>query len=91
MLTTDQVKTISDIRANPKKLLNELKRAKGPFYLFYRSKLKGVLIDADTYSKLEEVVEDYLDTKEAKEFESQDKKKISWKEFDEVAKELGIK
>ena len=91
MLTSHQIKTISDIRKNPKKLLNELKRGKGPFYLFYRSKLKGVLVDADTYAKLEDIVEEYLDAKEAQEFENQDKGKIEWKEFEEVAKELGIK
>ncbi len=91
MLTTDQVKTISDMRANPKKLLNELKKGKGPFYLFYRSKLKGVLVNADLYAKLEEIVEDYLDAKEAQGFESKDKSKIEWKGFEDVAKELGIK
>lgn len=91
MLTSHQVKTVSDIRKNPKKLLNELKKGKGPFYLFYRSKLKGVLLDADTYAKLEEIVENYLDAKEAQEFESRDKSKIEWKGFGEVAKDLGIK
>jgi PHD/YefM family antitoxin component YafN of YafNO toxin-antitoxin module len=91
MLTANQIRTVSDFRANPKKLLDELKRSRGPFYLFYRSKLKGVLVDVDTYSKLEEIVEEYLDAKEAQEFESQDKSKIAWKEAQEVARELGIK
>lgn len=91
MLTSHQIKTVSDIRRNPKKLLNDLKKGKGPFYLFYRSKLKGVLVDADTYAKLEDIVEEYLDAKEAQDFEKQDKSKIEWKEFKEVAKELGIK
>lgn len=91
MLTSHQVKTVSDIRKNPKKLLNDLKKGDGPFYLFYRSSLKGVLVDADLYAKLEEIVEDYLDAKEAQEFESYDKSKIEWKEFEEVANALGIK
>lgn len=90
MLSTHQVKTISDVRENPKKLLNELERGKGPFYLFYRSKLKGVLVDADTYAKLEEIVEEYMDAKEAQEFEKEEKGKIAWKDFEEVAKDLGI-
>ncbi|MCH7641135.1 aminotransferase class III-fold pyridoxal phosphate-dependent enzyme, partial [Patescibacteria group bacterium] len=45
----------------------------------------------DTYAKLEDIVEEYLDAKEAQDFESRDKSKIEWKEFDEVAKDLGIK
>ena len=90
MLTTQQVKTISDIRRDPKKLLNDLNKGKGPFYLFYRSKLKGVLVDADTFAKLEQLVEDYIDTREAQKFEGLDKKKIKWRNFDEVAKKLGV-
>ena len=90
MLTTHQIKTISDIRKNPKRLFSELKKNKGPFYLFYRSKLKGVLIDADTFAKLERIAEDYVDAAEAQEFEKLDKKKIAWRDFEEVSKELGI-
>ena len=84
MLTADQVKTISNIRQNPKEVLNQLTAGKGPFYLLYRSQLKGVILDLKTYARLQEIAEEYQDSLEAQKFEKLDKKKISWVSHKEV-------
>lgn len=78
MLTTPQIKTISDIRLKPNVVFNQLKSGKGPFYLLYRSKLKAVLLDPETFTKLQEIAKDYQDACRAQEFEKLDKAKIPW-------------
>lgn len=84
MLTADQVKTISNIRQNPKEILNQLAAGKGPFYLLYRSQLKGVMLDLKTYARFQEIAEEYQDSLEAQKLEKIDKKKISWVSHEEV-------
>lgn len=84
VLSSANVKTISDMRENARKLLEQAQKAYGPLYIFYRSKPQAVLLSLEEYQKLADLAEDYLDSLKAQEFEAQDKKKIKWLSLDEV-------
>jgi len=57
-------KTITDLREDALNILNQIDEQK-LFYIFYRSKPKAVLIDINEFSNIQELLEDYLDTKKA--------------------------
>lgn len=78
ILSPTNVKTISDMRENARKLLEQVQKAYGPLYILYRSKPQAVLLSLEEYQKLADLAEDYLDSLKAQEFEAQDKKKIKW-------------
>jgi len=84
ILSAANVKTISDMRENAKKLLEQVQKAYGPLYILYRSKPQAVLLSLEEYQKLADLAEDYLDSLKAQEFEAQDKKKIKWLSLGEV-------
>jgi len=66
MLTQKNVKTISDMREDPKGLLDQAKKH-GPTYIFYRSQPKGVLLSLKEYNRLCDMAEDYADSLKAQE------------------------
>lgn len=72
------IKTISDMRENARKLLKEVQTSYGPLFILYRSKPQAVLLSLEEYQKLADFAEDYQDSLKAQEFEAQDKKKIKW-------------
>jgi len=76
--TARNIKTISDMRENAKKLLEETKDSYGPLFILYRSKPQAVLISLDEYQKLADFAEDYKDSLKAQGFEKEDKRKIKW-------------
>lgn len=78
ILSSANVKTISDMRENARELLEQVQKAYGPLYILYRSKPQAVLLSLEEYQKLADLAEDYLDSLKAQEFEAQDKKKIKW-------------
>ena len=66
------------MRENAKKLLNEVKKNYGPFFILYHSKPEAVLLSLDEYEKLRDMAEDYQDSLKAQEFEKKSKDKIKW-------------
>ena len=84
ILSSTNVKTISDMRENARQLLEQVQKAYGPLYILYRSKPQAVLLSLEEYQKLADLAEDYLDSLKAQEFEARDKKKIKWLSLDEV-------
>lgn len=76
--TSKNIKTISDMRENARKLLKEVQNSYGPLFILYRSKPQAVLLSLEEYQKLADFAEDYLDSLKAQEFEARDKKKIKW-------------
>jgi len=58
--TSENVKTITDMREKSLELL-ELVQNKGLAYIFYRSQPKAVVLSLEEFSRLQELVEDYLD------------------------------
>lgn len=63
--TPDNVKTITDMRANTLKLL-DLVDKEGLTYIFHRSKPRAVMLKIDDFVRLQQLLEDYLDIQEAK-------------------------
>lgn len=88
--TTDNVKTITDMREDALALLQEVNKTKGPFYIFHRSKPKAVLIAIKQYIKLHELLEDYFDSLSAQEYEKIDKTKVKWQTLEDLKKELSL-
>lgn len=80
------IKTISDMRENARKLLKEVQSSYGPLFILYRSKPQAVLLSLEEYQKLADLAEDYMDSFKAQEFEAEDKGKINWVAADECNK-----
>lgn len=83
------IRTISDMRENARKLLKEVQTSYGPLFILYRSTPQAVLLSLDEYQKLADLAEDYLDSLKAQEFETQDKKRIKWIGQSEVKRKPG--
>lgn len=58
--STRNVKTITDMRENALALL-DLVEKKGLAYIFYRSKPRAIMLSMEEFSRLQELIEDYLD------------------------------
>lgn len=86
--SSKNIRTISDMRENAKKLLQEVQASYGPLFILYRSKPKAVLLRLSEYQKLVDFAEDYLDSLKAQEFEVLDKRKIKWIPNKEIKKLL---
>lgn len=80
------IKTISDMRENAKKLLEETRASYGPLFILYRSKPQAVLLSLEQYQKLADFAEDYIDSIKAQEFEKDDKRKIKWSFHKDIVK-----
>lgn len=89
MPSASNVKTISDMRENPKDLLKQVNEAYGPLFILYHSQPQAVLLSLEAYQKLAELAEDYIDSLKAQEFEREDKNKIKWVDYEEVKKNIG--
>ncbi len=66
------------MRENARDLLREVQRSYGPLFILYRSKPQAVLLSLKEYEKLADLAEDYIDSLEAQEYETQKKRKIDW-------------
>ena len=91
MLSAKNVKTISDMRENARKLLREVNSSYGPLYILYRSKPEAVMLSLDEYQKLSDLAEDYLDGVKAQEYVAKDKSKIKWLTQEDVQASLSPK
>ncbi|MBU2591937.1 type II toxin-antitoxin system Phd/YefM family antitoxin [Patescibacteria group bacterium] len=88
--TTDNVKTITDMRENALLLLRQVEKSKGPLYIFHRSQPKAVLLAIDQYKKLSDLLEDYLDSLKVQGYEKSVKKKWGGDSLSDLKKELGL-
>lgn len=82
------IKTISDMRENAKRLLQQVQTSYGPLFILYHSKPQAVLLSLSEYEKLVDLAEDYLDSLKAQEFEAFNKNKIKWVSYRDVKKLL---
>lgn len=89
--TSQNTKTISDLREKPVEILKRLRSAYGPLYIFYRSKPNAVMLNLLEYQKLLDIAEDYFDSLKAEEYEKEDKNKIRWLTNNELVKKLADK
>ena len=67
MITSQSLRTITDMRKNADGLLKLAARTKNPIGILKNNKLKAYLIDAKTLEALEMFVENYLDYEMIKE------------------------
>ncbi|OGM31435.1 hypothetical protein A2630_01430 [Candidatus Woesebacteria bacterium RIFCSPHIGHO2_01_FULL_44_10] len=63
MITSQNLRTITDMRKDADGLLQMAARLRQPVGILKNNKLKAYLIDARTLEALEAFVEDYLDSK----------------------------
>ncbi|KKQ73626.1 MAG: hypothetical protein US96_C0058G0001 [Candidatus Woesebacteria bacterium GW2011_GWB1_38_5b] len=63
--TTKNVKTITDMREDALKLLEDVEKL-GLAYIFHRSRPKAVILSIEDFSALQEMLESYKDEFEAK-------------------------
>lgn len=63
-LTTQNIKTITDMRERAVKLLEDVKRL-GVIYVFQHSDPKAVMLSMEHYQRIFELLEDHLDEVEA--------------------------
>lgn len=61
MITSGQLKTITDIRNSPGNLLDQIKKDSQPIGIMRRNQLEAYLVDAKTFENLEQLAEDILD------------------------------
>lgn len=71
--TKENTKTITDLRENALKLLDQVQKS-GPTYIFHHSKPKAVMLSMEEYANLLETLEDYLDSLRAQELEKNPEK-----------------
>jgi prevent-host-death family protein len=62
--TTQNIKTITDMRERAAKLLDEVKSL-GVVYVFQHSDPKAVMLSMEQYQRITELLEDHLDEMEA--------------------------
>jgi PHD/YefM family antitoxin component YafN of YafNO toxin-antitoxin module len=86
MITSQNLKTITDMRKDADGLLKLAKKKKEPIGILKNNKLKAYLIDAQTLESLEAFVEDYLDYKMVKK-RLEKAKKEDFVEFEEFLKD----
>lgn len=86
--TEKNIKTVTDLRENTMELLRQTKSS-GPTIIFHHSKPMAVMLSIDEYSNMAEMLEDYLDTQEAKELEEHPEK--GGVTLEEFAKEYKLK
>lgn len=63
MISSKDVRTITDMRKDADGLLRLVARYKKPIGIFKNNRLKAYLVDAETLESLETFVEDFLDRK----------------------------
>ena len=85
MYHQNNVGTISDMRLNPKALLE--KANSYPVYMFYRSRPKAVLMSIKNYDRLLEAYNDYLLALRVEKYASEDKTKIKWSSLEKIKRE----
>ena len=88
--TTDNVKTITDMREKALMLLRQVEKSQGPLYIFHRSQPKAVLLAIDQYKKIRDLLEDYFDSLKVAQYEKSAKKRKDWLSSEELEKELNL-
>lgn len=61
MITSGQLRTITDFRNSPGSLLDQVKKTSQPIGILRRNRLEAYLIGAKTFENLEQLAEDVLD------------------------------
>lgn len=61
MVTSSQLKTITDVRNSVSSLLDQLRNASQPIGILRRNQLEAYLVNAKAFENLEQLAEDIID------------------------------
>lgn len=74
-------KTVTDLRENTINILNDVDKL-GHLYIFHRSAPKAVMLSVDEFVRLQTILDDYIDEKDAEKLKKEPRGKgISHKEI----------
>lgn len=89
--TTEDIKTVTDLRENTIALLNSIQKKKDPVIIMHRNIPKAVMLSIKKYNRLIEMIEDSMDELLAMELEKEPYDPKNYVDEKTVLKELGIK
>ena len=72
---------MTDLKKSPSKVLKKIKGSIDPLYVLSRGRPVGVLVDVDTYHKLENAIEDLWAIREIEKINLKNEPTISLAEF----------
>ncbi len=88
MIFPQKIAKISDLRYKTADLLKSAKKT--PVLIYKSRNLAGVLLSPQKFKEMLDMIEDYLLSLEAKEYEKKDKRKVRWlshKKLEQLLKE----
>ncbi len=90
--TTKNISSISDIRENTLRVLEQVEKQSQPMIVMHRNSPRAVLLSVPRYNQLMSLLEDYLDEELALELEKKAKKmtKKDYVPMDKLHRELGL-
>jgi len=90
MLNTQLIKSLTDLRSDPKRISKLAQESDNPVYILDRGKPVSVLMDVKAYEEMVEKLEDTLDSLEMKKFEKKKKKNNDWIKHSDLKRKLKI-
>ena len=90
MLNTQLIKSLTDLRTDPKRIAKLAQDSDNPVYILDRGKPVSVLIDIKSYEEIIDKLEDALDSLEMKKFEKSNKKKTQFISHKDLEKKLKL-
>ena len=90
MLNTQFIKSLTDLRNDPKSITKLAQDSDNPVYILDRGKPVSVLIDIRTYEEIVDKLEDALDSLEMRKFEKTNYKKNLWISHTKLKKKLNL-
>ena len=89
--TSDDIKTVTDLRENTISLLNKIQKKDRPTIIVHRNNPKAVLMSISEYNKLIEMADDYMDELIAMELEKEPYDPNNYISEEDTLKGLGVK
>lgn len=90
MLNAQFIKSLTDLRNDPKRITILAQESDSPVYILDRGRPVSVLMDINSYEEMMEKLEDALDSLEMKKFEKSKLNKNEWTDHEELKKKLKL-
>ena len=90
MLDSQFIKSLTDLRNDPKSISELAKKADNPVYILDRGKPVSVLMDVKAYEEMVEKLDDVMDALEMKNFEKKNIKKDKWISLEDLKKKHNL-
>lgn len=89
MITSQNVRTVTDMRKRANELLELVIRSKEPVGIFKNNRLKAYLVDPQSLEMLETIIEDYLDLRMVNE-RLGGNRRVDFRKFEEFWKKANL-